>query len=117
MTRQMVWREYSYPFDRAIAARRRCPRDGKRILFVAGGHPEHLPDYQRFQQQGRKMVMLDCPDHWAKSCVDSGLFETFIGVNLDERESLFDEILAARLGYAMGLANDFGGEFLCGGFE
>ncbi|MEO8393020.1 MAG: hypothetical protein ABI700_08500 [Chloroflexota bacterium] len=118
-------------FETLITPNLHIAAKSKRILLISGGNQGKLAQYQRIHEQGIKIIVLDAPDHWAKVCVETGLIEAFIPVDLSERESLFDEVLdaivdsglffdevltfsdaaaalAARLAYTMGLSDSFG---------
>lgn len=78
-----------------VEARRLELLRGRRILIVMGFYEGKLSMYQRARELGVKLVMLDGPDHWTKEYVDTGLFESFIEVDLNEDQSRLERVLSA----------------------
>jgi hypothetical protein len=130
MLSQIIVEDSETPFESSFAPDPRLSAGCKRVLVISGGNQGKLAQYRQIYEQGIRIVVLDAPDHWSKACLKTGLVEAFIEVDLTERASLFDDVIAAlmdsgllfdeviafsdsaagltaRLAYAMGLSDHF----------
>jgi biotin carboxylase len=69
---------------------------GKRIAFVTSGYAGKRFIYEKAKTLGVISTIIDSPTSWAKSLVDEGVIETFIGVDFGQPvESVVADILQA----------------------
>jgi carnosine synthase len=76
-------------------AQRRKLLEGRRFLFIMGCYIGKRPMYERAQQLGVSMVMMDGPGHWTQKATEEGLFEAYLEVDLHPAETLAERAYAA----------------------
>ena len=57
---------------------------GKRIAFITAGYEGKRFIYEKAKQLGVASIIVDSPDSWSKALVDTGVIESFIGVDFGQ---------------------------------
>jgi len=76
------------------ALRRQVLR-GAVIVFVTAGYSGKRFIFERARELGVRSVILDGPDSWAQALVGDGTVETFVPLDFEDAETVFDRALAA----------------------
>jgi carnosine synthase len=72
---------------------------GKRIAFVTSGYAGKRFIYEKAKKLGIISTIIDSPQSWAKSLVDEGVIDTFIGVDFGQptEQVVADILIQIRL--------------------